>query len=716
MALVDKHSFCRICMGHCGMVVTVDDETERLVAIRADREDSQTLGFACFKGLQAVEAHQAPDRILHPLKRQADGSFQRIGLEQALDEIAAKMADIRARHGGEAFAGYKGGGGYFTGSAVLMLRDWLKAVGSEKVFSSSTIDQSAKVVSLGRIGLWPAGRVPFAEADLVLLIGGNPLVSLTGNVFDLRNPMKRLKEAKARGMKLVIIDPRRSETARFADFLLQPLPGEDPTVVAGLLHVILAEGWEDKAFCEQHVEGMDALRAAVAPFTPDYVARRADVPADALRRVAELFARSKKGIAGSVTGPDMSPRSNLAEHLIELLNVVCGRFLRAGERIPNPGVIAKRRPARAQVVPAPRWWEHGYKSRIGGFGMIAGELPTGIMADEILEPGDGQVRCFINHGGNPASAVPDQRRIVKALRSLELLVSIEPYMSNTARLSHYILPPKMQYERPDMPLWIYENLLYPEPFMRYTPAVAAPPAGAEVADDFYIFWALAQRMGVPLDYLGVPLDMTRPPTADELFTIVTDGSLAPLEELKKHPRGALFEGEPEHVLPPEPGHAGRFTVMPDDVAAELAEVAAEPATGRADGFLYRMSCRRNRDVFNSMGRNLPSTRKRITHNVAFLNPDDMAAEGVAAGDRVEVTSDAGAIVLVAAADPDLRRGVVSINHGFGGLPDEEGDYLKDGVSTNLLISTERHREAINAMPRMSGIPVALRKVGWPSNL
>ncbi len=297
-----------------------------------------------------------------------------------------------------------------------------------------------------------------------MIVGANPLVSVSMNGFDTRNPLKRLKQAKARGMKLIVIDPRRTETARFADVFLQPLPGEDCAILAGLIHIILAEGWQDHEFCARYAGDLDALRAAVAPFTPAYVARRADVPEADLRRVAEVFARdSRRGAVSSATGPDMSPGSNLAEHLIECLNVICGRFVREGETVPHPGAIMPRWPRKAEVIPAPRWWEHGYRSRIGGFGLIDGELPTGILADEILEPGAGQVRALIVHGGNPASAVPDQERIVEALRSLELLVTIEPFMTQTARLSHYVLPPTLQYERADLPIFIYENLVSHEP-------------------------------------------------------------------------------------------------------------------------------------------------------------------------------------------------------------------------------------------------------------
>lgn len=715
----ETKSFCRICIGHCGMVVTTDD-AGRLTAIRADREDRQSLGFACFKGLQAVESHNSPERIFHPLKRMPDGSFTRIGTEQALDEIAAIIGRVLEEDGGEAIGGFKGGGSFFTSSASFLLNDWLKGIGSPKIFSPATIDQSAKSVALGRIGIWPAGRQPFADSDVFMIVGGNPLVSVASAGFDTRNPVKRLKAAKARGMKLIIIDPRHSETAQFADLLIQPLPGEDVPVLAGILRIILQEGWEDKAFCAAHVGDLDRLRASLAPFTPDYVAARADIPAGQLRRAAEMFAReAERGPATSCTGANMGPHSNLAEHLVETLNIICGRYLREGERVGNPGALLARWPRKAQVLPAARPWEHGPRSRIGGFGLIDGEMVTGVMADEMLEPGPGRIRVFINQGGNPASCVPDQRKMVRAFEALDLLVSIEPFMTATARLSHYILPPYLQYERGDLPLYIFEAMVFPDsPFTRYTPPIAAPPIGAALVHDFEFFWGINKRLGLPLQHWGVPIPMDRKPVMDDLLRILMRHSPMNLETLKTHADGTDVDDFSQYVEPADADNAARFTLMADDVEAEMAAVAAEThvAPGRisVDGksYTHRLAVRRTRELFNSMYRYLPTTRKRLPFNRAFMNDKDMAMLGIAEGDWVELSSDTGAITAIAACDAALRTGVVSISHGFGGLPGD-GDYRRNGVSTNLLISTDRDLQSINAMPRMTAVPLNVRRIEAP---
>jgi anaerobic selenocysteine-containing dehydrogenase len=596
----------------------------------------------------------------------------------------------------------------------MMVPAFLSALGSPRAYSSVTIDQSAKVVALGRLGIWPPGRTPMSRSDVYLLVGANPLVSVSANGFDTRNPTKRLRMARERGMKLIVIDPRESETARFADVHLQPLPGEDCVVLAGLLHLVLESGWQDRAFCERYADDVEALRVAVRAFTPEAVAQRADVPESTLREAARLFAHEcQTGPAAGATGPDMAPGGNLAEHLIECLNIVCGRYLREGDEIEHPGAIQARHPIKAEVIPAPRWWEQGPKSRVGGFGQLDGELPTGTLPDDILEPGPGRIRCLISHGGNPASAIPDIEKVDRALAALDLLVAIEPFPTMTTQLADYVLPPTLQYERADLPVWLYESLASPEPYTRYTPAIARPPEGAVVRDDHTYFWGLAKRLGRTLELFGDSLPMDREPTTDEILALTAKNAPIPFEELKRAERGIFLDQEKQLVEPGDPDSPHRFSLLPNDVAGELGAFAAtlhQPPLGD-ERFRYRMAVRRLRDANNSAGLGLPSIKVRVPFNPAYLNPDDMADEGIEEGEPVEITSHHGSIRARAAADPALRRGVVSISHGFGGLPGQNAKYEDVGVSTNWLTSTaDDAREAINAMPWLTGFPVAVERV------
>ena len=707
--ILQHKSFCRICTGMCGTVVSLDGD-QRLVAVHGDREDPQSQGFICSKGANAPEAHNHEGRILHPLKRMADGSFQRISFDQALTEIGEKLAAIHREHGPEAIAAYRGSGCFFSSICLSLLPEWMAAVGTPKLFSTLTIDQSAKVVAPGRIGYWPPGPQHFHDSDVTLLVGSNPLVSIAN--LDMRNPLKRLKDAKARGMTLIVIDPRRTETAQFADIFLQPLPGTDGFILAALVRLVLAKQWHDREFCAQHVGDLDALRAAVDPFTPEVAARIADVPAADIVRAAEAFARDgTRGTVRTGTGPDMGPWSNLSEHLAQCLDILCGRLIKEGEVIPNPGFLMGRGPRRAQVIPAPRPWEQGPRSRIGDYGLIAGEMVTGVLADEILTPGPGQIRFLLNHGGNPAQAVPDQRKMTRALESLELMVSIEPHMTPSAALSHYILPPKLQYERADFPIYIFEPNLSPVPYTRYTPAIASPPAGSEVCDEWRVLWALARALGKPLTYMGEPLDMTCPPTEEQLMRLTTKHAPVGFDEIAAEPLGYFLGGEPQLALPADPATAGKFSLMPADVRAEIEGLWAEGDSLVArDSYPLRLASRRNRHRFNSMGFTQPRIQRLASYNPAYMNPDDMARLGIRDGDTVRVVSADGAIPAIAEADGAVRPGVVSMSHGFGGLPDAGPDE-NGAICINQLTSCDRERQAINAMPRMTAIPVRVEPLG-----
>src|SRR5690606_23635471 len=395
------------------------------------------------------------------------------------------------------------------------------------------------------------------------------------------------------------------------------------------------------------------------------------------------------------------------EHLIETLNVVCGRYARAGDEVANPGMVNPRTPI-AQVLSAPRWWEQGYQSRIGGYGMLFGEMMSGIFADEILQPGPGQIRACIVHGSNVVNIMPDQLKTVRALQALELLVSIEPYMNETAKLSHYILPCTLQYERAALSQYMYEEVTVHKPFVRYTPPIAKPPAAAQVIVDWIYLYKLAQRLDLQLQVDGVPIDMRNMPSTDDIIAIIARRVPMPFAQLQQQEMGALFEDRKCCVQPGDPG-AGKFTAMPADVAAELLEVAGEafePGVTISNGqrFQFRLSSRRNRDLHNSTGRNIPAVRKRNPFNPAFLHPDDLRALGIQAGDRVRIVSDNGDIPAIVEADATMRPGVVSMTHAWGGLPGATV-YERDGANTNLLISTDRDLDPINAMPRMTAVPV-----------
>src|SRR5690606_21953254 len=343
-------------------------------------------------------------------------------------------------------------------------------------------------------------------------------------------------------------------------------------IAAAFLHTIFREGWHDAAFCQRFVQGLDQLQEAVLPFTPERVARRAGIDAGKLRAAAELFATSKRG--GPVTtgtGPSMSPRSNLSEHLIQCIGVVCGRFKRAGDKMPNPDPLQTRTEGYAEVIPPSRMWDSVPPSRIRGAGNRYGEKLTATLAEEILTPGQGQIKALLIDGGNPANSVPEKQKMLGALRALDLTVVIDPHLTTTTEYADYIFSPKMQYERDDIPITLGAPL-YLDSWTQFTPAAVPPPADSDIVDDWYVFWSLAKRLGLTLRYGGEPLDMSTVPSTEELLARGLEGTDVSLDELKQSPDFFWQRGEAMIVQPARAEAGGRFSVAPADVVTEMSEV------------------------------------------------------------------------------------------------------------------------------------------------
>jgi anaerobic selenocysteine-containing dehydrogenase len=335
-----------------------------------------------------------------------------------------------------------------------------------------------------------------------------------------------------------------------------------------------------------------------------------------------------------------------------------------------------------------------------------GELPTTKLPDEILTPGKGQIKALLVAGGNPASAFPNQVKAISALRSLELLIAVEPFLNSTARLAHYVIPPRLMYERVDVPMMLGDGRRYPRSFAQYTPAAVDVPAGSDLTEDWRFFWDLGRRLGRKLKVDGKELDMECPPTTDEFIDLLVAGSRVPIDEVRSHPHGKIFDHE-QIVLPASSD--ARFDVMPDDVADELRHCLAEMNSHQGK-FPHLLINRRTRNAMNSLAAGPFSGSSRKPYNPAFLNPDDIAAFGLQPGGRIEIASVAGRLTAIVEPDNTLRRGVVSMTHCWGGLPDDPFEVTKGAASTSLLIDSENDLESINAMPRMTAVPVRIKAV------
>ncbi|QUD90510.1 molybdopterin-containing oxidoreductase family protein [Phenylobacterium montanum] len=718
-----SHTICRACHAQCALVVEMKDGVP--AKLYGDKDNPIYHGFSCIKGRELAAYHTAPSRLLKSLKRQDDGGFAPIGSQAMMDEIAARVGDLVARHGPRSVALYIGTHGYNNFASSAFANAFLKAIGSPMSFTSVTIDQPGKAISLMLHGAWLAGTPTIEHWDVLTLVGSNPIVSMNGGLG--MNPARQLHQARQRGMKLVVIDPRRTDCAAQADVHLAVRPGEDPAVLAAIARELIASGRFDRDFVEAEADGLQRLSEQLSPFTPEFAAARADVDPDAIRRAALIIGEARRGAFSAGTGPNMAGRGNLTEYLVKTLMTLKGFWRRAGEEVANPGVLIKPAPAIAASPGPAKAWDLGERLRVRGLAQCAAGLPTAGLAEEILTPGEGQVRALFVLGGNPVLAWPDQFRTVEAMKALDLLVTFDPHLSATGKLAHYVVAPTLPLEVCS-PTALNEMLGnfgpgwgFQRPYAQWAEPLMASPEGSDVLEEWEVFHGLAARLGKPLTIASVSLldpaeaaaqattvAPGEPLDSERVWAMLLKGAPVPFEDVRRATEGRLFERPRTLVAKKPEGWTGRLQIGAAPMMDELAAIAAEAPAD--DPFPYRLISRRLRDVLNSCWHEMDSLKRAQATNPAYIHPEDMAALGLAAGDIVEIESAYAAIRGVVEPAPDVRRGCLAMTHAWGAAPGEDDDPRIAGANTGRLTPVDRDFDPYSGIPRMSAIPVRLRRI------
>ena len=712
-----RPSICCICNKGCPLLLEVEDG--RLVGVQGDRSNSLYAGYTCVKGRALPAFVNHPDRLLHSCRRTASGEFERIPVAQVMDDVANRLRSIVDEHGPRAVAVYSGTQ-FQNLPAKALLRSFMEEIGSPMTFSAFTVDKPGRAIAWTMLGRWMAPPQGFHDPKVAVLIGINPFVNGLGGVPN-GHPAKWLAERIASGMDLIVIDPRESDVAKRATVFLQPRPGHDIPILAAMLRVILAEGLHDRQFLAEHVRNVDVLERTVAGFDPAVVADAAGLDVDDLVRAARVFATAGRGYVVAGTGPHFAGQGTLLEYLALCLDTVCGHWMRTGETVLNTGVLGAPVVPKAQAANPLPAYGFGERSRVRGLGMSAAGMPSATLAEEILLEGEGRVRALISVGGNPVAAFPDQLQTIEALRSLDLLVQIDPWMSQTAELATYVVAPRMTPEmiettvRPEKTPRVYATGYgFAVNYAQYTPATVEPPPGSEVIEDWEFFYGLGQRMNLRLKVTpeaGPPIDvdMEQKPTSDELVEAMFTGSRVPLDVIKSEPHGAFFPSEPPVVVQPkDEGWTGRLDVGNADLMADLAAFRFAEVDDAA--FPLRLINRRMMSVVNS-SYNVASTGRGRPDNPAYMHPDDVLELDLEAGCAIVIESERSIIPAVVEVDATLRPGTVSMSGGFGGGPDTDHLFELTGSSVARLLSTTDGADKYSGQPRMSNVPIRVRRQG-----
>jgi anaerobic selenocysteine-containing dehydrogenase len=697
------------------MVATVEEE--RVTRLRPDRDHPLSRGYACPKGIAMLEVQNDPDRVLHPLRRGPDGSFERVGWQEALDDIGARLRAVVERHGRKAVGWYMGNPGAFSYSHALWVKGFLDALGTPHYYTASSQDVSNRFAASALLYGSPL-VVPIPDlqrTDLLLIVGANPLVS-HGSVLTAPRIKDQLHAIVQRGGRVVVVDPRRSETARAFEHL-PVTPDADAWLLLSLLHVIFEEGLADEAALARRTAGAAALRAAAREHPPEATEGRTGVPAASARALARDLAGARGAAVYGRTGSCLGRFGPLVAYLLDALNAVTGN-------LDRPGGAVFGRPAVALDDAGARFGLDTYgalRSRIGGFPDVVGALPATLMPQEITTPGDGQLRALFVSAGNPVLSVPDGDALEAALLQLDLCVSLDLYVNETNRHADYVLPAATWLERDDIPVAFLG--FYTTPFVQHTDRVVAP--AREAREEWKIIDALARRLRLapysvpPLRRLARLGLRPRPqPLLDLLLRTGPEGDWFGLRRsglsvarLRREAHGVVTAPHvATGVLREKLRHSdGRVHLDPPEILGELARLSC--ADGGDPERPLRLIGLRELRSHNSWMHNAPLLmRGGRTHSLR-IHPADAEAHDVADGDRVRLSSKAGSLEIAVKVTDEMTPGTVALPHGWGHRGGWRLANAHGGANVNVLASSApEDLEPLAGMAFLNGIPVRLERV------
>lgn len=688
----------------CGVLVEVDGQ--RIRTVRGDPDDPFSRGHICPKAAALVDLHDDPDRIRTPLVREG-GTWREAAWEEALERAAAGLARVRRRHGRDAVAVYYGNPVAHNLGLMTHLLPFTRALRTRNVYSASSADQLPQMLTalrmFGHFGLIPVPDVD--RTDFFLILGANPLVS-NGSLMSAPGMRRRLAAVRARGGRVVVVDPRRTETAAAADEHLAIRPGADALLLAAMLHVVCADQRTNLGRLAGRVKGLKALAELVGRLPPERVAWRTGIPAPAIRRLATDFATARRAAGYGRVGLCTQRHGTLAVWLLQALNLVTGRLdEEGGLLLTTPAVDGVGLLARLGFRGTLGRWRGG-ALRLPEF---TGELPVAALADEIEARGTGAVRALITVAGNPVLSAPNGRRLDQALGSLEHVVAIDPYLNETTRHAHVLLPTAPPLARPHYDLAL--NVLAVRNVAKYA-APVLPPAPGE-RHDWEILTELAGRLFAPRPLRAAAIRALAQLTPDRILDLLL--RLGPhklsLTRLRGAPHGLdLGPLQPGRIASRVTTPDGLIDLAPEDFVREARNRLLDEAGRQTNGDLTLIGRRQMRSN-NSWLHNSPRLMRGPDRCTLLVHPDDAAPRRLATGDLAEVASEAGSVTVPVEVTDTVRPGVVSLPHGWG--HDREGIHLgvareHPGASAND-VTSERHLDTLSGNAGFNGLPVTVRR-------
>ena len=735
---------CPLCEAHCGTLVTIDPALQEIVSIRGDPDDPFSCGYICPKAYAMKELHRDPDVIRTPLIKR-DGVFVETSWSEALDYTAQRLQEIRSAHGPDSIGLYIGNPTAHHPGLLLYSPLLLAELATKQIYCAGSVDIISRILSsvlmYGDCSLHPVPDID--RTDLFIVHGANPIVS-NGSMVTAPGMPNRIKALRARGGKMFVIDPRRTETAELADLHIPIRPGTDAWFLLGVVHHLFASARVDLGRLAGFSDRLEVVQLLVQAFPPETVADMCGVPAEMIRRVAEEFAGSASAVWYGRTGTCTQSYGTLCCWLQELLNILTGNLDRAGGSMFPAGIVPSILYAEkyaGDIPPFDRW-----RSRVSQLPELAGVLPTAALAEEILTPGIGQIRAFITMAGNPVLSLPNGGRLAEAFESLEFMLSLDIYMNETTRHADVILPSPFEMTHSSFPVYFIPYAV--RKIAKWNPALFAPGPGQK--HDWEIFLGLVSRLTGKteeeleeanlMDWLhrfyvstdsGASVDQARAALGSEggpdrlldiLIRTGPDGdkfspnaSGLSLERIAQSPHG-LDIGPMEPQLPSilaTPN--GRINLAPELIVKDIDRLLAERDQVR-DTETMLLIGRRHVRSNNSWMHNLNVLIKGKDRCTLMIHPTDACSRGLTNGDIATVSTDTAMLEIVTEITEAMMPGVVSVPHGWGHGKTATRLNIANGhagANVNVLIDDMLFdKPSINAA--LNGIPVRVAAAAGPA--
>jgi anaerobic selenocysteine-containing dehydrogenase len=704
---------CNLCEASCGLEISVVDN--RIDSIRGDALDPMSQGYVCPKGIALADLHHDPDRLRHPLRKRADGGWESIGWDEAFDLVAERLLDVRRTYGDDSVGMYLGNPITHGWAPIVLIPLLLKALGTRHRYSAASVDQQPQhLLSYLLFGSPLLLPVPDIDTiDQLIVIGGNPVVS-NGSIMTAPDMRRRLRSLRDRGGRLTVIDPRRTETARLADEHISIRPGTDVLLLAAMVQVLFAEALVRPGRSMKYVDGIPAIEDMVATFSPERVERTTGVPAETIRRLARQLAGTPKGAVYARLGVCQSEFGTVAYWLVHVLNILTGKldepggWMFANPAFDLPVIGAKT----TDLIGYDRW-----RSRVQGVPEFAAEFPSVILAEEILTPGDGQIRAMILYAGNPVLSVPDGRLMDKALADLEFCVAVDFYVNESNRHADVILPPQALLEREEF------DVVFPavsvRNHVRWGEQVLEP--AADTRSDAQILLELLRRVEVErigksrsrilhrLRSMALPKAFVAGAIRVGPWGLRNGRKALSLRKVRQSPHGIdlgpLTSALPDRLMTPHK----RVKLDHPVVVADWHRVTELLESPDEDELL--LIGRRHLRSNNSWMHNFERLTTGTNRCTLLVHPTDAQTREISDGDRCILESNVGSIEVVVEVSEDVMLGVVCLPHGWG---HDRGDTQwrkaeqTPGPSVNDITDTKRF-DPVSGNAAVNGTPVRLSR-------